>query len=104
MASITLHPHLTPARERWLRQLLDGPSDKRPPGRIRWECMQLGWTEQATKIGNNFVVGLREAREKFGERFWDRDDFHGYFARLTDDGRKALNEGTETCQTVNLSR
>lgn len=40
-----LKPHLTRKRRAWLETLRDGGPQRRPKGRVGFDCMNLGWTE-----------------------------------------------------------
>ncbi|GJL93069.1 hypothetical protein [Hyphococcus sp.] len=92
----TLHPRLTPSRAKWLTLLLKGPADPAANrlGRTQSDCLNLGWTERGAMIGDEHCpFKYPEIEARFGERYWDRPDFKGYWDSITDDGRAALTKG-----------
>ena len=88
-----LHERMTASRKRWLEALLDGP--KAPDGKgfhnAPCHCLRLGWTERGPIINGEFVnSNFADINAEYGTDWFRRDDFLGFYDRLTNKGRDAL--------------
>lgn len=80
---------LTPGRRAWLEALLDGPKRRTKTG-VAFQCMKAGWTEWDYRTPEGEPISSLEARERYGDTWWDHVCRFPLPERITELGRAAL--------------
>ena len=90
-----IRPRLTAKRREWLEYLRDHGPGRRKGTVVGYECMHLGWTEWAhrRKDDNTKFVTASEAKELYGEEWWQHVDTTKFEEVITAMGREILKTG-----------